>query len=97
MPYGLPIIKGRIFSTEPERGDVVVFKLPGEEHVNYVKRLIGLPGDRIQVKHSHLHINGKATELERIDDYIRTNENGSITRSPQYIETLPQWRVLYYS
>ena len=62
IPFSPPIIKGRIFERSPERGDVVVFKLPRDNKTDYIKRLIGLPGDRVQVRNGHLIINGKAVE-----------------------------------
>jgi signal peptidase I len=58
IPFSPPLFKGRIFFTPPKRGDVVVFKLPSSGHIDYIKRLIGLPGDRIQVTNGHLLING---------------------------------------
>lgn len=62
--YSLPLyapdwFKGRLFGSEPKRGDVVVFRFPPDPQVDYIKRLIGLPGDRVQVKDSILHVNGK--------------------------------------
>ena len=50
LPFSVPLISGRIFSRDPERGDVVVFKLPSDNKTDYIKRIVGLPGDRIQVK-----------------------------------------------
>src|ERR1700726_2733080 len=57
LPFGLPLFSGRIFFTPPQRGDVVVFKLPRDPSVDYIKRVIGLPGDRIQMRNGILNIN----------------------------------------
>ncbi len=89
LPFGLDLFDGRIWFTEPERGDVAVFKLPSNTKVDYIKRIIGLPGDRIQVKGGILHINGKAVKRERIEDYVVQNAWGNATRMARYIETLP--------
>lgn len=93
MPLSLPIIPGRVFESEPERGDVVVFKLPSDTSQDYIKRVIGLPGDTIQVKEGRLYINNKIIERERIEDYILTDGGGRSAAVPQYIETLPNGRV----
>jgi signal peptidase I len=55
-----PLFKGRLFFHAPKRGDIVVFKLPSDGHTDYIKRLVGLPGDRIQVRRGQLYINGNA-------------------------------------
>jgi signal peptidase I len=88
LPLGLPLIPGRILFTEPQRGDVAVFKLPADNKTDYIKRIIGLPGDRIQVKDGILHINGKPVERRRIADYVDDHGIGSV-RLAHYIETLP--------
>ncbi len=56
---------GRIFASEPKRGDIIVFKLPSDGQTDYIKRLIGLPGDKIQVQHGRLIINGEMVPRER--------------------------------
>ncbi len=88
LPFGLPLFKGRILERLPDRGDVAVFKLPRDTSQDYIKRVIGLPGDRIQVVDGVLHINGTAPERRRIEDYV---PRSGAFREPllQYIETLP--------
>jgi signal peptidase I len=81
----------RIFFRPPERGDVAVFKLPRDSKTDYIKRIIGLPGDRIQVKGGVLHINGEPVKRERIGDWV-DSDGGSTTRVAQFIETLPNGR-----
>ena len=57
FPFSPPIFKGRLFDNEPKRGDVIVFKTPADNRTDYIKRLIGLPGDKIQFIDSNLYLN----------------------------------------
>ncbi|MCH2038894.1 MAG: signal peptidase I, partial [Rickettsiales bacterium] len=87
IPFGPPLFEGRILTggDEPKRGEVIVFKLPGDTGTNYIKRLVGLPGDTIQMKNGVLHLNGTAVEKEFKDMYV--DDNGMEIR--RYVETLP--------
>ncbi len=92
VAFGYPLFDGRVLDAEPERGDVVVFKLPRDDRTDYIKRIIGLPGDRIQVINGILHINGKPVGLERVEDYVVQDRFGRERLIPQYRETLPDGR-----
>jgi signal peptidase I len=114
-PYGLsrysfplspPLFKGRLFGRLPARGDVVVFKAPPANKVDYIKRVIGLPGDTVQMRGGQLFLNGKAIPKTRVDDFVAPvtanspcfapefSEAGSDgttrCRYPRYRETLPE-------
>src|ERR1700751_505575 len=70
IPLSPPLFTGRIFGSEPNRGDIVVFRLPKDDSVDFIKRGIGLPGERIQVRDGLLNINAKPVERERLSDYV---------------------------
>jgi signal peptidase I len=89
LPLGIHLFDGRIFATAPKRGDIVVFKLPRDNSTDYIKRVIGLPGDKIQMIDGVLNINGEAVKRERVDDFVSTDESGRETRVARYRETLP--------
>jgi signal peptidase I len=89
LPFGLPLFSGRILSHPPRRGDVIVFKLPTDDSTDYIKRLIGLPGDTIQMKEGQLYINGEEVPRKRIADFLYPEGDGTIVPMRQYIETLP--------
>jgi signal peptidase I len=84
-----PSLSGRIFASQPKRGDIIVFKLPRDGHTDYIKRLIGLPGDRIQMIHGRLYINGQIVERSPLPPYVTTNHFGNAAEVPRYEETLP--------
>ncbi|MBI1207604.1 MAG: signal peptidase I [Azospirillum sp.] len=93
IAFGAPLFGGRLFGAAPQRGDVAVFKLPRDNKTDYIKRIIGLPGDHIQMIQGVLNINGEPVKMKRIDDAIVTNQYGREVRVPQYLETLPGGRV----
>ena len=68
FPFSPPIFKGRLISSEPKRGDVVVFKTPADNRTDYVKRIIGLPGDKLQFISSNLYINDVEILKSKISD-----------------------------
>ena len=97
LPFGLspPIIPERIFFTSPKAGDVVVFRLPIDNKTDYIKRIVGLPGDTVSLKNGILHINGSAVDRKKVGKrtFDRTVD-GKIYKeiSFLYIETLPNRR-----
>ena len=89
FPFSPNLFLGRVWAAEPQRGDVVVFKLPRDNETDYIKRVIGLPSDEIQMVHGVLHINGKPVPKVRVDDYVVTEPSGRERRMPRFMETLP--------
>jgi signal peptidase I len=93
LPFPPPAFSGRVFGAQPRYGDVVVFRLPRDPSTDYVKRVVGLPGDRIQMIHGLLHINGTPVKREQIADFVETDANGRASRVKQWRETLPNGAV----
>jgi signal peptidase I len=88
MPFSPPLFHGRIFGALPQRGDVAVFKWPHDNSTDYIKRIVGLPGDRLQVKQGQLYINGALAP--RLPEGIFTaKDQGIRTELRRYQEILP--------
>jgi len=73
LPFSPPLFSGRIFGSDPARGDVVVFRPPKKEDTDFIKRVIGLPGDRIQMKEGRLYINEAPVQREQLSDFVGEN------------------------
>lgn len=100
FPYGFAFdyFDGRVLSdTRPERGEIAVFRPPNYPDKNFIKRVIGLPGDRIQMRNGLLYINGEQVLNEYVDDYIDNDrlENNVDKQIPRYLETLPNGKKYY--
>jgi len=89
MPFGPNLFSGRVLGRLPERGDVAVFKLPRDPSQDYIKRIVGLPGDRIEVRRGILHINGEPVKRESLGPFIADGDGPRMTVR-LYRETLPE-------
>lgn len=109
LPFSLPLLpEKRLLARTPERGDVVIFKQPPLQELDYIKRVIGLPGDTVQMIGGTLHLNGQPVPKQRIEDlevavspntrcyspqFAAKREDGTdVCRYPRYRETLPGGR-----
>jgi len=90
---------GRLFGSAPARGDVVVFKMPNPNSPDYmqdfIKRVVGLPGDHIQMINGQLFINGKAVPKKRVADYVGPDEYGVTRNVARYEETMPEGKKYF--
>ncbi|HEY0599676.1 signal peptidase I [Brevundimonas sp.] len=91
IPFSPPLFEGRLFAQEPKRGDIVVFKLPRDDRTDYIKRLIGLPGDQVQMINNVLHINGQPVRDVVISGAEASNMYGMPVIKAR--ETLPEGKT----
>ena len=88
IPFAPDLFEGRIWSAEPKRGDIAVFKYPPNPNIDYIKRVIGLPGDKLQMVGGVLYLNGQPVKRERAgENYL--DDEGGLGPVPVFIETLP--------
>lgn len=89
FPFGLPLFEGRFLSGEPKQGDVVVFRPPHDTGEDWIKRVIGVPGDKVQVVEGIVSVNGQEAQVQFQQEYKWRDEHGGYHDSQLYIETLP--------
>lgn len=89
FPFSLPLFDGRIWSETPEQGDVVVFKFPKDNRTDFIKRVIGLPGDKVKMEDGRLFINDKPLERVEGENFVLRNPFGHAERYHLYEEALP--------
>lgn len=89
VPFNPPIFETRVLDGAPERGDVVVFTLPHRDYTDFIKRVVGLPGDRIRLQEGRVYINGTLVPRTYVRDVDYTNYSGYPLRVKEYIEELP--------
>ena len=86
LPFSIPLIPNKIFSKLPNRGDIVVFKTPEDNRTDYIKRVIGLPGDKIKIINGNINLNGKNIARKKMKDFFDNDKNTSLKRIRKYKE-----------
>ena len=92
FPFSPPLFEGRLLPRAPERGDIIVFKLPRDGRTDYIKRLVGVPGDRVQMRQGLLYLNGQPVERRQTELVTETGGSGLVRPVARVEETLPDGR-----
>ena len=86
LPFSIPLMPKKIFSKYPKRGDIVVFKTPADNRTDYIKRVIGLPGDKIRISNGSIIINDNLILRKKLKDFLDIDSKGNFKRIRQYKE-----------
>ena len=95
FPFSPPFFSGRILNKKPSYGDLIVFKTPADNRTDYIKRLIGLPGDTVQFKNGKLILNKKEIEREKVNNYYSIRCGSALPEINTYKETLPNGKEYF--
>ena len=95
FPFSPPILNKRVFFNSPERGDVIVFKTPADNRTDYIKRLVGLPGDKIQFIDANLYLNNSEILKSKIKNKTEINCGNRIIDVYRFEEKLPNGKTFH--